>query len=412
MRERNKFFSFNLQKLNLVIKGAKMVYLNDEKYAIQDNETEEDYELRICSYRETDRLTWTDVASIINRNTDRSYSESHYRKGYKLYLMGLNSNNESEVCNLTNAKIELAKEKVKIADERIQTNAYIRQLAREETIKEIAYKVASEMNDKKMLPSCEVHKSGDSEAILCISDWHYGICCENYWNTYNPEIARARIAQLLERTQYYCKQNNVGVLHVVNIGDAIAGRIHLGLRLESRFDVITQTIEVSEIIAEMLSTLSQDFEIHYYDCLDNHSRLEPNKKDAMDLESLARIIPWYIKTRLNNIQVHENLYGEDIINFHVKGFNILGVHGDKDKPNMVVDSLSTMTHQHYDLMLTAHLHHFSADEKNETLVVSNGSMMGTDTYARNLRLSSKPSQNLIIVSDENVAECIYRIILK
>ena len=70
-----------------------------------------------------------------------------------------------------------------------------------------------------------------------------------------------------------------------------------------------------------------------------------------------------------------------------------------------------MTHEHYDLVLTAHLHHFSADEQNETLVVSNGSLMGTDTYAANLRLSSKASQNLIIVTDDSVAEAIYRIVL-
>ena len=35
--------------------------------------------------------------------------------------------------------------------------------------------------------------------------------------------------------------------------------------------------------------------------------------------------------------------------------------------------------------------------------------MGTDDYAQQLRLSSKPSQNLIIVSKENPVECVYKI---
>lgn len=133
----------------------------------------------------------------------------------------------------------------------------------------------------------------------------------------------------------------------------------------------------------------------------------------MDLESLARIIPWYVKTRLgDSIKIHENEFGEDIITFNCMGYNIVGVHGHQDKPCQVVDSLTLMTHRHYDLVCTAHLHHFSADEKNETMVVSNGSILGTDTFAKNLRLSSRASQNLIIVSDESVCECIYRIILR
>lgn len=55
------------------------------------------------------------------------------------------------------------------------------------------------------------------------------------------------------------------------------------------------------------------------------------------------------------------------------------------------------------------MHHFQADEKNRTIALGNGTLMGTDTYAQKLRLSSTPSQNLIIASKDNVTECIYRI---
>ena len=89
----------------------------------------------------------------------------------------------------------------------------------------------------------------------------------------------------------------------------------------------------------------------------------------------------------------------------------ISIDGDKDKPSTVIDNLTMMTHKHYDLVLTAHLHHFSCDEKNETVVVSNGSLMGTDAYAEKLRLSSKPSQNLIIVSEDNVVDEIHRIVV-
>lgn len=390
----------------------------NEKYQRLEGESDEDYKIRICSYRIPDRLKWDEIADIINEELDLNYTESKYRKEYATYLKGYNDRDKEEaispeISDLIAAKIELQKEKVKLSDERVQTNAYIRQLAREETIKEIAQTVANQMNDKKMLPIYQkTSKSGDKEAILEISDWHYGIECENYWNKYNPEIAKERVAKLRDKAIEYCRINNVRKIHVVNLADLIAGRIRLGLRLESRFDVITQTIEVSEILAEFLTALTEHVEVEYYDCLDNHSRLEPNKKDAMDLESLARIIPWYLKTRLGNrVHINDNTIDPDIITFEAMGYNIIGVHGDKDKPATVVDHLTVFTHQHYDLMLTAHLHHFSAEEKNETVVVSNGSLMGTDTFAKNLRLSSKPTQNLIIVSEDSPCEIIYRIVL-
>ena len=91
-------------------------------------------------------------------------------------------------------------------------------------------------------------------------------------------------------------------------------------------------------------------------------------------------------------------------------YNIAAIHGDKDKNTIAtIDSISRMTEDHYDLILTAHLHHFSAEEKNRTVILANGCIMGTDSYAKNLRLSSFPSQNLIIVSEKSPCEAIYRI---
>lgn len=396
-----------------------MINFEDIDYKRFDDESEDDYALRICSLKEQKYLYWDEIAQIINKTLDQNYTESRYRKMYAAYKKGkadaVKEEEIPEISEYMQQKIELQKERIKISDERVQTNAYIRQLAREETIKEIASKCAQEMNSKKLLEARKIDRDFFGEgnsAIVCLSDWHYGIDIKNYWNVYNPDIAKERVAKLRDEVRVYCLANGVKDLHVVNLSDLICGRIHLGLRLESRFDVITQVMQVSEILAELLNDWATDFEIHYYDCLDNHSRLEPNKKDAMDLESLARVIPWYLKERLNNrIIIHENEYDEGIIAFRCHGYEVVGVHGDHDKPSSVVDNMSLMTHKHYDLVVTAHLHHFSADEKNETVVVSNGSLMGTDTYAKNLRLSSKASQNLIIATENSPCECIYRIVL-
>lgn len=414
----------------------------DDVYILRkaSDESTNSYIDRVCNERINLKLTWKELSTIINQQTGLHYDESHYRKNWQ------RKQEQEKQCNIdsdvkevsdNNSEIDesnteesdeerklkallstIKKERMKVSDQRIQGNAEFRRVSREETIKEIAHDYAVQMNSKKiLLPTnqCPCSNNNSTKAILQISDWHYGIVIDNFWNRYDTDIAKKRVSVLRDIVINRIKQNNVSDLYVVNLADLICGRIHLPLRLQSRVDVITQIMQVTEVLAELIASLSKYTNIHYYDCIDNHSRLEPNKADSLDLESLVRITPWYLKERLEqfgNIDFHENIYGPDIISFNIDGFQIAGVHGDRDKPQDVVDRISMMTHSHYDLILTAHLHHFSCDEKNETLVVSNGSLMGTDEYAKSLRLSNMPSQNMVIVTKNNVADTIYRIPVK
>lgn len=361
-------------------------------------------------------LTFYDITDEMNERFNHSYSEGYWRRRYHSLASDILEEVSADE-NKDDALMALKLERYKLADERTQANAYYRRLSREQTIKEIAIEVADKISSKKILPQFDIaHRANDSkEAILCISDWHYGMDFTNYWNNYNPDIARERIVKLQDMVIKTIVDEGISRLHIVNLGDMIAGRIHLTIRLESRIDVITQTIEVSEILAEFIHALSQYTKIDYYDCADNHSRLEPNKKEALNLETLQRIIPWYLQTRLSNqndITIHtNNRYGEDIINFNIFDYKIAGVHGDKDRPIDVVNNINLLTKEHFDMILTAHLHHFSADEKDDTLIISNGSLMGTDTYSKNLRLYSRPSQNLIIATPNNCFYSLERMVL-
>lgn len=392
------------------------------------DESDIEYIYRMCTHKNEYGMSWEELSIIVNEELHTNRSESYYRKNFKNGAFDLNyaeekidDCSEDDRASLTEILLNIRKEKVRVRDENTQMNALIRKQARYESLldisKEIASNIAKEMAAHKYLyiesTTPTVKSSHNRSAILELSDWHYGISVNSYWNVYNPTIARDRVKKLLEETIRYCRFNGVEEIFVVNLADLICGRIHLTLRLQSRIDVITQIIEVSEILAEFLAELSNTgMRVHYAGCLDNHSRLEPNKGDALDLESLARITDWYLKERLGKaIEFHENTYSHDLVDFIVRGHKVAGIHGDKDKPNEVVKHISLMTRNSYELVLTAHLHHFSCDEQNETVVISNGSLMGTDDYAEKLRLSSKPSQNLIIVSDDNVCESIYRIVL-
>lgn len=390
-----------------------------------ENESFDEYKLRVYKMKQLGScsLKWSEIAEMFGELFGIFKDESKWRKEAKEILISsvenITSNEESMKDDLKDLILEYKKERVKLSDERTQNNAYIRGMSREETLKEIALEVAQTMSAKKSLDTnikTSYTIDGDCEGILQLSDWHYGIDINTYWNIFNPEICKQRVSKLLKETIEFCHFFGVSKLHIVNLADLICGRIHYTLRLQSRIDVITQTMEVSEILAEFITELTNNgIVVEYYDCLDNHSRLEPDKSASLNLESLVRITPWYLRERLKSnpdVNINANYYDEDIIDFEVMGYKVGGVHGHKDKPGKVVEGLTLMTKQNFDLILTAHLHHFNSDEKNEVVVISNGSLMGTDYYAKDLRLSSIPSQNLILVSEKSVVDYIHRVILK
>lgn len=389
----------------------------DNKLKRFEDENENEYINRICSLKTKNQLTlsWRMLADFLNEQLEMNRSEKWYRTHYYNGDFEVNIENPSPEETML---MKIGKLKVKAADERNQARAYIRRLAREETLKEIAANYASELKDSKpLLTTSNLQFIEDSEnsGILLISDWHYGMVCDNYWNKFDPEICRSRVSQLQKKTIELIHQENVHELTVLNLSDLIAGRIHSQIRIESRYNAVQQTMHVAEILAEFLTNLSNHCNVQYYDCLDNHSRVEPDKNDSLDLESFVLMIPWYLKARLqgnNHVYINGNEFGPDIITCTVAGHNIIGVHGHDDSPVTVLDKLSLMTHQHYELMCLAHRHHFQCDEQHQTLIVSNASLMGVDSYAEKHRLTSYPSQTFIKSTRENVCESIHRIVLK
>lgn len=392
-----------------------------------ENETFEEYKIRVYKMKQlgTCTLTWVAIAQMFGETFGVFKDESRWRKEAKEFLMWdveFATADEDEPVEvdpqedkMTKLLLEYKKERVKLSDERIQNNAYVRRLSREDTIIEIAKNAVDKISKSKPLettPFLDVIENTEAEAIAVISDWHYGIEVNNHWNKFNSEICVKRIKKYLGKLLQTCDLFDITKIHLVNLSDLIAGRIHATIRLESREDVISQTINVSEILAQFINELTRrGYDVEYYDCLDNHSRLEPIKSDSLELESLVRIIPWYLKERFKDedrLIIHTNEYSDDIITFTVLDglYNVGAVHGHKDKPQQVIKNLTLMTKENFDLILTAHLHHPALEEENNIVRISNGTLMGVDSYAKDLRLSSNPSQNIIVATKESVCDYI------
>lgn len=373
-------------------------------------ETELEYKKRIYLYRDLYDLTWNDIADVINNELNYSYSADKYRKeSYKIL-----DKQASQLLQAEDKIFEYKKERVKLNDQRLQINALTRLVAREETFKEIAIEAASNISKNKIfdVPKNINVKNTEKKAILCIGDWHYGLDVDLFYNTYSVDIAVERITTLLNTVLIHLQEHSIDDLYVINLGDMISGRIHLPLRINNRIDTVQQTIEISEILAEFLNVLSEHTNVNYISVSDNHSRVEPNKKESLQTESFARIIDWFLEERLsNNKNIHfiENTFSEDFAIFNVFDHCVVAIHGDKDPQRGIVDRLNSYLQGHIDLLISAHRHHFTADENNFTEFYCNGSLIGQDQYSSDLRLNSKPSQLLFICTPENFSEIIYKI---
>lgn len=369
-------------------------------------ESNTDYKIRVFIAKQCDdSITWKDVADILNTEFNTDYDREKYRSEWRRM---------DKKAILDPQVIEAKKEKIKAQMERTQVNATIRSQARNEYFGELALNIASKLSKERMLEIPKKIKIKENRKIgtLAIGDWHYGLEVSNYWNNFNPEICKERVSKLLKKTLKIIKDENITLLNIVNLGDMISGGIHQQLRINSRLDVATQVIEVEEILAEFLNELSKNVKIIYTAVSDNHSRFDANKDKEIRAEQFSRLIQNTLKIRFKenpNIIFNENTVCDDIGTFNIFEYKVGAVHGDRDTQKKIITNLNMYLQEHFDLLLTAHLHHFSANEENNTMFLAIGSLCGSDDFTEKLRLNSKPSQLMVISTKENVAEKIYKI---
>lgn len=376
-----------------------------------NTESLDDYIKRLLQNKLEYNLSYQNIADTVYQEFGFLRSEKYYRN-YNRELISaeikkdINNNNDGIISTLQ-------KEKIKYLDARNSYNRIARIEARDESLKEILIDEINKLNlSKSYINTTNLIKtSNEYEGILLLSDWHYGLEFSNSINDYSPEIADQRVLKLFCQIIKNCERFNIKKLHVLNLGDMISGKIHVPIRIENRIDTISQIIKVSELLSDLLYNICKaGLYVDYYSCIDNHSRISDNKFESLDSESLARIIPWFIKERLkhvNNFNLIDNDISHDIIKFKVFDYNVVGLHGDNDKD--VLKSTKVFFKDHIDLFCIAHLHHFNIDEDNNSILVRNGSLVGTDSFSYRLRKSNIPSQTMIVSSKNNIIEAILKI---
>lgn len=371
--------------------------------------------------------TWDDIAYLINfyyRNDESEYrTSSAYRKPYeqakKFYESGVfNKFSEDEYLNKLNAtKREAEREKVKLRDERRAWNKQNYADARaEDILDKLSDSLVSIGNVQ--FPNHPVSGfTSDNDMIVLLSDLHIGATFNNRFGRYDTDIAIDRMSELIDNVIELQKIHNSENCYVLSLGDQISGIIHKTIQVTNRENVIEQVKIATELISNFCYKLSQHFNnVNLISVSGNHSRLAPNKDNAMHDDRLDDLISWAVGLSLYNVDnfhVIENNIDTSIAMFSVRGKSYVATHGDYDGFNKGdTQKLVSVIREFPEAWFTGHLHTIAVDEVNEIKMIRGGSLAGSgDDYTIEKRLTGKASQ-LVCIADDNGLKAYYPIYFK
>ena len=379
------------------------------------NSYEENLQLLINKVDGVNDLSWDDLCDRLNLDVHpdslrKAFSVTDYC-GYQVAQYYINKSTQEltadMIAKIQTAKDEEYKERVRLQDARREYNKTLREDARFANLVDV---MKEQIND---LPTIDFgyngidHKTGVKAALL-VSDLHYGATSDNVLNLYNIEVCNERMQTLLNKTIHYCTIHHVDELFVNLGGDLVSGLIHVSGRVEQEEDVITQTMQVAELLSKFIAELSKKVpNIKVVGVQGNHSRVSADRRQSLNPENFERIIFEYISNRLGIPVMRNGL--EDWVAYNIGDRKIFLEHGDKSSMGSARERAINVLGYVPDDIFVGHFHHMEVIDKHGTDVVVNGSVMGTDAYAMKHRLHTKPYQILRIYDGDDV--CTYKVML-
>ena len=309
--------------------------------------------------------------------------------------------------------IELKKERQKLFDQRTAFNKLVRERARQEELNEIITDAIKHGD----LVDLQYHPvdiaASNNDLLVSLNDIHYGADIKNAWCEYNSDICRQMMCNYANEIIKIADTHNSENCIITSAGDLISGAIHYSIAVTNKENVIDQIKGVSELIAQFIDALHTHFKtVRFISIAGNHSRMSPNKDNALKDERMDDLVDWYLSARLQNydnvIIDTESKMDTTMAVFELRGKNYCLVHGDYDGSASKVQALQTMAQRPLYAVLSGHMHHNSTNEVQGIKTLMGGSMSGIDDYCVQKRIYGHPSQMVSVVDDTGI-RCSYDI---
>ena len=368
--------------------------------------------------------SWLEIADIMNKefrdDVTEYRNESAYRKVYqsakKLFEANVfNQNqNDSYIQELRETKHEIRKEKQKLFDERTALNKILREQGRIESMFDIVKRAIEEYQPIKFDYVPTKIQDSDNDLIIHLTDVHCGVDIISKFNVFNIDILKQRLQKYLDEIidikNTYKSQN----AYVILGGDMIQGIIHLNSRIEAKENVVTQIMEVTDLVSNFVYELSKVFQyVEVHTTAGNHSRSTANKEETTRGDNFDLLIPFACKKDLKNIQNVKFVDNElecDIATFKVRGHMVYATHGDKDTVKNVVYHMTKFARKTKlplpDMCYLGHRHTNGLTTVDDVKVIESGCVDGMDSYAIDKRLVGTPEQTVTVVTENKMIKAL------
>ena len=386
-----------------------------DEFKKRDDETFDEYMMRIgqaCSER---KLTWDKAAELLNETTGANYGESCYRKNYKSWKTGYDYAIEHSCSNeIANELQRLKIEQVKARDERAAANKLYRDMARAESIQEMIANAVVPYDKKDFMNVVQYQGSGH-DLIVCLSDLHTGAGIDSAQNKFDREVLKARLENYLAQIENIVYRHAAEKIHVLLLGDLINGHIHINTRVQNNENSVEQTMIAAELVSNFVAELYKVCtQIDVYSVSGNHSRVFPNKEEQVAGDELEALIPFYMKARLQDldgVNIKLDKLDPTFGGFKARNSLVMYAHGDKDSPANVVEHLTMMVKQPIDLVFLGHRHTNGLTTVHGTKIIESGCVCGIDSFAVGIRKNDVPQQAVAVIDDSGLS-CLYDVKLE
>lgn len=372
----------------------------------------QELEDRVISYQD-----WAE--KVLGSDYRDVFADEYIRRGAKvfsIFLKHLEDMGDAEAEGEMQDMLEQLKaERIKIQTANLEYNAIQRAEARNDLFNEQIIKAIERLEPikgtrpKLDVEPCDKHRT----ALLAISDLHAGSTFtvkgiyNEIVNEYSYDIMCARLWSIIDKIE--ADDIVFDDLTVAICGDLVEGILRESSLTKLREPVTDTVIRLAEFLSEWIYQLSIRLEkkVNVVIIGGNHDTVRSlTSRPMFEGENLTKIVVEFIKLRLQDLDWITVDDYQDVAIKNIQGVNVMFQHGEDKDLKTTMDYFSNLYNIDVDEIVAGHLHRAESKtvgitELGDRQLTRVGSIVGTDSYAKQIRASARPSCYIALYEEDN-----------
>lgn len=372
----------------------------------------QELEDRVISYQD-----WAE--KVLGSDYRDVFADEYIRRGAKvfgIFLKHLEDMGDVEAeGEMQDMLAQLKAERIKIQTANLEYNAIQRAEARNDLFNEQIIKAIERLEPikgnrpKLNVEPCDKHRT----ALLAISDLHAGSTFtvkgiyNEIVNEYSYDIMCARLWSIIDKIE--ADDIVFDDLTVAICGDLVEGILRESSLTKLREPVTDTVIRLAGFLSEWIYQLSIRLEtkVNVVIIGGNHDTVRSlTSRPMFEGENLTKIVVEFIKLRLQDLDWITVDDYQDVTIKNIQGVNVMFQHGEDKDLKTTMDYFSNLYNIDVDEIIAGHLHRAESKtvgitELGDRQLTRVGSIVGTDSYAKQIRASARPSCYIALYEEDN-----------